>query len=74
MLRRVVWYILIDVSEELTMSIIREEEEVEIPSETSVNIYQTTRRNIPEDNHLHTLRRKSLKVHQNITVLHRSGC
>jgi hypothetical protein len=24
-------------------------------SETSVNFYQTTRRNIPEDNHLHLL-------------------
>jgi hypothetical protein len=33
-------------------------------SETSVNFYQTTRRNIPEDNHLHTRRRENLKSHQ----------
>jgi hypothetical protein len=30
-------------------------------SETSVNFYQTTRRNIPEDNHLRTRRRENLK-------------
>jgi hypothetical protein len=30
-------------------------------SETSVNIYQTTRRNIPEDSHLHTRRRETMK-------------
>jgi hypothetical protein len=30
-------------------------------SETSVNIYQTTRRNNPEDSHLHTRRRENLK-------------
>jgi hypothetical protein len=30
-------------------------------SETSVNFYQTTRRNIPEDIHLHTRRRENLK-------------
>jgi hypothetical protein len=29
-------------------------------SERSVNIYQTTRRNIPEDSHLHTRRRENL--------------
>jgi hypothetical protein len=32
-------------------------------SETSVNCYQTTRRNIPEDSHLHTRRRENLKSH-----------
>jgi hypothetical protein len=32
-------------------------------SETLVNIYQTTRRNIPGDNHLHTRRRENLKSH-----------
>jgi hypothetical protein len=32
-------------------------------SETSVKYYRTTRRNIPEDSHLHTLRRKNLKSH-----------
>jgi hypothetical protein len=30
-------------------------------SETSVNFYQTTRRNNPEDSHLHTRRLKNLK-------------
>jgi hypothetical protein len=30
-------------------------------SETSVNFYQTTRRNIPEDSYLHTRRRENLK-------------
>jgi hypothetical protein len=34
------------------------------PSETSVNFYQTTRRNIPEDSHLHIRRRENLKSHQ----------
>jgi hypothetical protein len=32
-------------------------------SKTSVNFYQTTRRNNPEDSHLHTRRRKKLKCH-----------
>jgi hypothetical protein len=32
-------------------------------SETSVNFYQTTRRNIPEDSHLHTRCRENLKSH-----------
>jgi hypothetical protein len=32
-------------------------------SETSVNFYQTTRRNNPEDSHLHTRRREKLKSH-----------
>jgi hypothetical protein len=31
--------------------------------ETSVSIYQTARRNIPEDSHLHTRRRENLKSH-----------
>jgi hypothetical protein len=30
-------------------------------SETSVNFYQTTRRNNPEDSHIHTRRRENLK-------------
>jgi hypothetical protein len=30
-------------------------------SEMSVNFYQTARRNIPEDSHLHTHRRENLK-------------
>jgi hypothetical protein len=32
-------------------------------SETLVNFYQTTRRCNPEDNHLHTRHRESLKSH-----------
>jgi hypothetical protein len=39
---------LTDVSEVITASIIRV-----ITSETSVNIYETTRRNVPEDSYLH---------------------
>jgi hypothetical protein len=30
-------------------------------SETSVNFYRTTRRNNPEDSHLHTRRRENLR-------------
>jgi hypothetical protein len=37
--------------------------EVKSTSETSVNFYQTTWRNIPEDSHLHTRRRENLKSH-----------
>jgi hypothetical protein len=37
--------------------------ETETTSATSVNIYQTTRRNIPEDSHHHTRRRENLKSH-----------
>jgi hypothetical protein len=32
-------------------------------SETSVSFHQTTRRNIPEDSRLRTLRRENLKAH-----------
>jgi hypothetical protein len=32
-------------------------------SDTSVNFYKTTRRNNPEDSHLHTRRRENLKSH-----------
>jgi hypothetical protein len=32
-------------------------------SETSVNVYQTTRRNNPEDSHLHSRRSENLKSH-----------
>jgi hypothetical protein len=37
--------------------------EAESTSKTSVNFYQATRRNIPEDSHLHTRRRENLKSH-----------
>jgi hypothetical protein len=33
-------------------------------SEMSVNVYQTTQHNIPEDSHLHTRRRENVKSHQ----------
>jgi hypothetical protein len=45
----------------LAVSIIRMMSEAASSSETSVNVYQTTRRYNPEDNHLHTRRRKNLK-------------
>jgi hypothetical protein len=38
--------------------------EAESTSETSVNLYQSTRRNNPEDSHLHIHRRENLKCHQ----------
>jgi hypothetical protein len=66
MLRRVIWHILTDVSEVLTASNIKAMMEAVSTSETSVNIYQTTRRIIPEDKHLHTRRRENLKSHQKI--------
>jgi hypothetical protein len=34
---------------------------MKVVTKSSVNFYQTTRRNIPEDNHLHTRRRENLK-------------
>jgi hypothetical protein len=46
---------LTDVSEVLTAAI--------ITSETLVNFYETTRRNIPEDSHLYTRRRENLISH-----------
>jgi hypothetical protein len=40
-------------------------------SETSVNFYQTTWRNNPEDSHLHTRRRENLKspLHRDFSVM-----
>jgi hypothetical protein len=38
--------------------------------ETSVNFYQITRRNIPEDSNLHTRRRENLKSHQFNSLYH----
>jgi hypothetical protein len=35
-------------------------------SETSKNLYQTTRRNNPEDSRLHTRRRENLKSHSDM--------
>jgi hypothetical protein len=52
-LRRVVWYKMTDVSELLTASVLMMK--TVSTSETSVNIYQTTRCNMPEDSHLHEI-------------------
>jgi hypothetical protein len=37
-------------------------------SEMSVSFYQTTRRNIPEDSHVHTRRRENLKSHRYVCM------
>jgi hypothetical protein len=52
MLRRVVWLEFTHVSEMFAASIIALIMEAASTSEKSVNFYQTTRRNIPEDSHL----------------------
>jgi hypothetical protein len=57
MLRLVVWQKFTNVSEVLAASIIRamsEMMETTSISETSVNFYEITRRNIPEDSHFHS--------------------
>jgi hypothetical protein len=59
MLRRVVWWIVPDVSEEFTDPIIR------MMVTLFTNIYQTAWRNFPEDSRLHTGRRENLKSHIN---------
>jgi hypothetical protein len=63
----VVWEKYTDVSEMLTAFIIKAiiflMMEAASTSETSVNFYQTTRRNNPEDSHLHNFRRENLKYH-----------
>jgi transcriptional regulator of met regulon len=43
-------------------------------SETSASFHQTTRRNIPEDSHLHTRRRENLKSHDVKIILREIGC
>jgi hypothetical protein len=58
-----------DVSEVLVASIIRAMMEAASTSETSVNFYQTTRRNNPEDSHLHTRRRENLKSHVSVSFI-----
>jgi hypothetical protein len=53
-----------DVSEVLAAFIIKVMMmEAASTSETSVDFYQSTRRNNPEDSHLRTLRRENLKSH-----------
>jgi hypothetical protein len=39
---------------------------MEAESTSLKRFYQTTRRNIPENNHLHTRRREKLKSHQEV--------
>jgi hypothetical protein len=63
LLRRVVWYKFTDVSEVLAASIIALMMEAASTCETSVNVYQTTRRNSPEDSYIHTIHRENLKSH-----------
>jgi hypothetical protein len=61
---------LADVSEEFPASIIREITpmmEAASTSETTVFLYQTTRRNSPEDSHFHTRRHENLNL-KNTTV------
>jgi hypothetical protein len=53
MLHHVIWYKFTSVSEVLAASIIALIMEAASTSETSVNFYQTTWHNIPEDSHLH---------------------
>jgi hypothetical protein len=43
--------------------------EAAITSATSANLYQSTRRNNPEDSHLHTPRRENLRSHFIITTV-----
>jgi hypothetical protein len=51
MFHHVVWYKFTDISEMLATSIISDDDGG--ASEMSVNFYQTIRRNVPEDSHLH---------------------
>jgi hypothetical protein len=61
MLCRVVWLKFTDVSEVFAASIIALMRDEANTFETSVNFYQTTRRNNLEDSHIHTRRRQNLK-------------
>jgi hypothetical protein len=58
---------LVDISEEITASIISAMEAI-TSSETSINIYQTACRNIPEGSRLHT-RRENVKSHIFFSIL-----
>jgi hypothetical protein len=62
-----------DVSDVLVVSIIRAMSPLVMKaaraSETSINFYQTTRRNNPEDSHLHT-RRENPKYHTANILIH----
>jgi hypothetical protein len=73
MLRRAVWLKFADVLEVLTASMIRAiitlMMEAESTSETSVNLYQTTRRKNAEDSCLHSRRRENPKSHNTNSIL-----
>jgi hypothetical protein len=62
MLRRLVWQKYTDISEVLAASITLMMETVST-SETYVNLYQATRRDIPNDSQLHIRCRENLKSH-----------
>jgi hypothetical protein len=65
MLRLVILYNFIDVPYALTASIITAlMMEAESISETSVYLFEITRRCIPEDSHLHNCRCENLKSHK----------
>jgi hypothetical protein len=55
-----------DVLEVLTASTIRVKMEATNISETTVNFYQTTCRNVPEDKRLHTRRHENPTTHLDI--------
>jgi hypothetical protein len=64
-LRHAVWYNFTNVSEVFAASIIRAMMmEAASTSGTSANVYETTRRNNPEDSHLHARRGENLKFHK----------
>jgi hypothetical protein len=63
-LHRLVCYMLVDVSYEFAYSIVVNlMMETVSSSQTSVNTFHTTRRNISEDSHLHTCRCGNPKPH-----------
>jgi hypothetical protein len=58
LLHRAFWNKFTDVSEAIALTMVTAS-----ASETSVNFYESTRRNNPEDSHVHTRHRESLKFH-----------
>jgi hypothetical protein len=66
-LRHVVWYKFTDVSEVLaaTIRVMAMMMESASTFQTSVDFYQTTWRNKPEDSHFHARRRENLKSQLN---------
>jgi hypothetical protein len=64
-------HVLTDVSEMRTASIIALITDAVCTTETSVNIYLTTRQYIPEDSKLHTRRRENMKSNKTNFVVGR---